>query len=110
MLTEQDIRTSGSILTRYEIESVKQSAAEKFGVKQIELVGSYRRNEATEKSDVDFLILDEKAPYGIEFLKMYAFLTDHLGKEVGLLHKNSMTRKRDKAILNSMQEDIRDYE
>lgn len=110
MKTEQDIRTSNSILTRNEIESVKRSAAEKFGVKQIELVGSYRRNEATEKSDVDFLILDEKAPYGIEFLKMYAFLTDHLGKEVGLLHKNSMTRERDKAILDSMQEDIRDYE
>lgn len=99
-----------SILTRNQIESVKRSAAEKFGVKQIELVGSYRRNEATEESDVDFLILDEKAPYGIEFLKMYAFLTDYLGKEVGLLHKNSMTRERDKVILDSMQEDIKNYE
>jgi hypothetical protein len=110
MSTEQNIRTSDSILTRDQIESVKRSAAEKFGVKQIELVGSYRRNEATRKSDVDFLILDEKAPYGIEFLKMYAFLTDHLGKEVGLLHKNSMTRKRDESIIASMMEDINDYE
>lgn len=110
MSTEQDVRDSDAILTRNEIESVKCSAAEKFGVKQIELVGSYRRNEATEKSDVDFLILDEKAPYGIEFLKMYTFLTDHLGKEVVLLHKNSMTRKRDEPIIESMLEDIRDYE
>lgn len=110
MSTEQDMRTSDSILTRDQIESVKCSAAEKFGVKRIELVGSYRRNEATEKSDVDFLILDEKAPYGIEFLKMYAFLTDHLGKEVGLLHKNSMTRKRDEPIIESMLEDIKNYE
>ena len=97
------------ILTRNEIESVKCSAAEKFGVKQIELVGSYRRNEATEKSDVDFLILDEKAPYGIEFLKMITFLKEHLGKEIGLLHKNSMTRKRDEIIIASMLDDIRDY-
>lgn len=97
------------ILTRNEIESVKCSAAEKFGVKQIELVGSYRRNEANEKSDVDFLILDEKAPYGIEFLKMITFLKEHLGKEIGLLHKNSMTRKRDDLIIASMLEDIRDY-
>lgn len=99
-----------SILTRNQIESVKRSAAEKFGVRQIELVGSYRRNEATEESDVDFLILDEKAPYGIEFLKMITFLKEHLCKEIGLLHKNSMTRGRDKAILDSMQEDIRNYE
>ena len=110
MSTEQDLRTSDAILTRDQIESVKRSAAEKFGVKHIELVGSYRRNEATAKSDVDFLILDEKAPYGIEFLKMYAFLTDHLGKEVGLLHKNSMTRKRDEPIIESMLEDIKNYE
>ena len=110
MSTEQDIRTSDAILTRNEIESVKRSAAEKFGVKQIELVGSYRRNEATEKSDVDFLILDEKAPYGIEFLNMITFLQEQLGKEIGLLHKNSMTRKRDEPIVASMMEDIRNYE
>lgn len=110
MTIEHDLRMSDAILTRDQIESVKRSAAEKFGVKQIELVGSYRRNEATEKSDVDFLILDEKAPYGIEFLNMHVFLTDHLGKEVGLLHKNSMTRKRDEPIIASMMEDIRDYE
>ena len=98
------------ILSRQFIENVKENAAFRFGVKKIELVGSYRRNEATEESDVDFLILDEKAPYGIEFLKMISFLKEHLGKEVGLLHKNSMTRERDKAILDSMQEDISNYE
>ena len=98
------------ILSRQFIESVKNIAAEKFGVEKIELVGSYRRNEATEESDVDFLILDEKAPYGLEFLKMITFLEDHLGKEVGLLHKNSMTRERDKEIIESMTEDIEEYE
>ena len=110
MSTEQDIRASDAILTRDQIESVKRSAAEKFGVKQIELVGSYRRNEATKESDVDFLILDEKAPYGIEFLNMITFLQEQLGKEIGLLHKNSMTRKRDEPIVASMMEDIRNYD
>lgn len=98
------------ILSRQFIESVKDDAAIKFNVYQIELVGSYRRNEATEESDVDFLILDEKAPYGLEFLEMIAYLKDHLGKEVGLLHKNSMTRERDKEIIESMMEDIEKYE
>ena len=98
------------ILSRQFIESVKDDAAIKFDVYQIELVGSYRRNEATEDSDVDFLILDEKAPYGLKFLEMIAFLKDHLGKEVGLLHKNSMTRERDKEIVESMMEDIEKHE
>ena len=98
------------ILSRQFIEDVKNLAAEKFKVNKIELVGSYRRNEATEESDVDFLILDDEAPYGLEFLKMIAFLEDHLGKEVGLLHKNSMTRERDKEIIESMMNDIKTYE
>lgn len=98
------------ILSRQFIEDVKNLAAEKFGVNKIELVGSYRRNEATEESDVDFLILDDEAPYGLEFLKMIAFLEDHLGKEVGLLHKRSMTRERDKEIIESMMNDIKTYE
>lgn len=105
-------RTLGleGILSRQFIESVKDEAAIRFDVYQIELVGSYRRNEATEESDVDFLILDEKAPYGLKFLEMIAFLKDRLGKEVGLLHKNSMTRERDKEIIESMMEDIGKYE
>lgn len=104
-------RTLGleGILSRQFIENVKMLAAEKFGVDQIELVGSYRRGEAIEESDVDFIILDEKAPYGMEFLKMITFLKDHLGKEVGLLHKNSMIRERDKEIIASMMEDIENY-
>lgn len=105
-------RTLGleGILSRQFIESVKDEAAIRFDVYRIELVGSYRRNEATEESDVDFLILDEKAPYGLKFLEMIAFLKDRLGKEVGLLHKNSMTRERDKEIIESMMEDIGKYE
>ena len=97
------------ILSRQFIEDVKNLAAEKFKVEQIELVVSYRRNEATEESDVDFLILDDEAPYGLEFLKMIAFLEDHHGKEVGLLHKCSMTRERDKAIIKSMMSDVEEY-
>ena len=41
---------------------------------------------------------------------MLTFLEDHLGKEVGLLHKRSMIRERDKAIIESMMIDIEEYE
>lgn len=99
-----------TILTREFIEEVKSKIANEFNVEKIELVGSYRRNQATEKSDVDFLILDEKAPRGMKYLEMIAKLEDDLGKEVGLMHLASMTRPTDEIIIKSMLKDIETYE
>lgn len=59
------------ILTREFIEEIKSKVAKEFNVEKIELVGSYRRNEATDRSDVDLLILDEKAPRGMKYLEMH---------------------------------------
>ena len=39
-----------------QIESLKPTLQENFNVKTIEIFGSYARNEASEKSDVDLLI------------------------------------------------------
>ena len=99
-----------TILTKSFIEETLSEIANKYNVKQIELVGSYRRNTATEKSDVDFLILDEKAPRGMKYLEMIADLEDALGKEVGLMHLASMTRSTDKPIIESMLKDIETYD
>lgn len=99
-----------SILTREFIEKVKSEVAKEFNVEKIELVGSYRRNQATEKSDVDLLILDEKAPRGMKYLEMIARLEDDLGKEVGLMHLASMTRPTDEIIIKSMLKDLETYE
>ena len=99
-----------TILTREFIEEVKSKIANEYDVKQIELVGSYRRNQAKETSDVDLLILDEKAPRGMKYLEMIAKLEDDLGKEVGLMHLASMTRPTDEIIIKSMLKDIETYE
>lgn len=99
-----------TILDRQFIEAVKSRIAKEFNVNSIELVGSYRRNEATKRSDVDFLILDDSRPKGMQFIRMICRLEEELGKEVGLLHKASMTRERDKEIIESMMEDIEEYE
>lgn len=100
-----------TILTRDFIEEVKTKIAKEYKVNRIELVGSYRRNQAKETSDVDFLILDDSAPRGINFLKMIVCLETELGKEVGLmtvkgLSETSMKQK----VLQSMLKDIEDYE
>ena len=98
------------ILTREFIEEIKSKVAKEFNVKKIELVGSYRRNEANEKSDVDLLILDEKAPRGMKYLEMIGRLEDELEKEVGLMHLASMTRPTDEAIIRSMLKDIKTFD
>lgn len=98
------------VLSRQFIETVKRHVAEEFGVEKIELVGSYRRDEAKERSDVDFLILDETAPRGMKYLEMSSRLQNLLGKEVGLMHANSMTRSTDEPILQSMMKEIEDYD
>lgn len=94
------------ILTREFIEEIKSKVAKESNVEKIELVGSYRRNEATDRSDVDLLILDDKAPRSMKYLEMIARLEDELEKEVGLMHLNPMTRPTDKTIIKSMLEDI----
>lgn len=47
------------ILERSYIESVVREIADEFGVKQIELVGSYRRGQAKEDRGIDLIILDD---------------------------------------------------
>lgn len=98
------------ILTREFIEEIKSKVAKEFDVEKIELVGSYRRNEATDRSDVDLLILDEKAPRGMKYLEMIGRLEDDLGKEVGLMHLASMTRPTDEVIIRSMLKDIKTFD
>lgn len=99
-----------SILTRDFIESVKSKVAEEFGVKDIELVGSYRRNEAKSMSDVDFLILDDSRPKGMKFLKMIGRLEEELQKEVGLMTVKSLSETdMKKRVLESMRKDLENY-
>lgn len=98
------------VLSRQFIETVKRHVAEEFGVEKIELVGSYRRGEAKERSDVDFLILDASYPKGMEFLRMIGRFEEILGKEVGVMTKSGLMQDILKSIvLESMMEDIDTY-
>lgn len=100
-----------TILTKSFIEETLSEISNKYNVKQIELVGSYRRNEAKETSDVDFLILDDSAPRGMKFLQMIADLEETLGKEVGLMTVKGLSETPMKQkVLQSMLKDIEDYE
>lgn len=98
------------ILERSYIESVVREIADEFGVKQIELVGSYRRGQAKEESDVDLIILDDSAPRGMDFLGMIIDLEEALGKEVGLVTYDGLEQdKLKRRVRDSMMEDIKNY-
>ena len=99
-----------TILQRSYIESVVREIADEFGVKQIELVGSYRRGQAKEDSDVDLIILDDSAPRGMDFLGMIIDLEEALGKEVGLVtYKGLGENKLKQRVRDDMMEDIKNY-
>ena len=98
------------ILERSYIESVVREIADEFGVKQIELVGSYRRGQAREDSDIDLIILDDSAPRGMDFLGMIIDLEEALGKEVGLVTYDGLEQdKLKRRVRDSMMEDIKHY-
>lgn len=46
-----------------QIEALKPTLQERFNVKTIEIFGSYARNEASEKSDIDLLITYSTTDY-----------------------------------------------
>lgn len=99
-----------TILQRSYIESVVREIADEFGVKQIELVGSYRRGQAREDSDIDLIILDDSAPRGMDFLGMIIDLEEALGKEVGLVTYDGLEQdKLKRRVRDSMMEDIKHY-
>ena len=73
------------ILERSYIESVVREIADRYEVKQIELVGDYRRAKAKETSTIDLMIIDNSAPIGLDFYSMICDLEDTLEKEVNLV-------------------------
>ncbi|HBO04943.1 MAG TPA: nucleotidyltransferase [Eubacterium sp.] len=72
----------------YTIEQIKNKSKEVFDkqdfVKEAYLFGSYARGEATEKSDIDFMIVLNRA-VGMEFFGLYHFLQKEFQKDVDVL-------------------------
>lgn len=57
------------------------------------LFGSYVKNEATDKSDIDILVdLDYSQPIGLEFIQMKIDLQDLLSKQVDLVSSRGLSK------------------
>lgn len=83
-----DSVTGKVIFMIYTISQIREKSKHIFDkqdfVKEAYLFGSYARGEATENSDIDFMIvLNRKV--GIEFFGLYHFLQEEFGKGVDVL-------------------------
>lgn len=73
------------MLTIEKIKEIITPICKKYGVKQAYLFGSYARNEATEKSDVDIRIESGKIRGLFQLSGFRLDLVEALGTEVDLL-------------------------
>jgi predicted nucleotidyltransferase len=71
-----------------------------FDVCEIELFGSYLRQEQNSKSDVDLLVTFKKTPGLFKFLKLENYLSDILKIKVDLVLKDSIKPLLKNQILN----------
>lgn len=61
-----------------------------YDLENIELFGSYVRDEQKRKSDVDLLVTFKKTPSLLKFIQLENFLSDKLGLKVDLVMKDSL--------------------
>ena len=96
----------------YSIEELKQRiapVAEKYGLREVYLFGSYARSEATEQSDVDILIdrTGSKIRGMFEMGGLYEDLRASIGKEVDLVTtqtlEQSSTKRRSPLFIQNIQ-------
>ena len=85
----------------YQILSIisenKDSLKRKYRISKIGVFGSYSRNEATEKSDVDILVEFEE-PIGLDFVLLAEELESLIGNKVDLVSSNAVKPKIKKYI------------
>ncbi len=91
------------ILKKNEVMSIlKQEMPyliEHFHVSEIALFGSYARDEADLKSDIDILVAFSKTPGMISFMKLENYLTNIFCVKVDLVLKNALRPNIGKYVL-----------
>lgn len=70
--------------------ALHRSELEQMGVTSLRLFGSVARNEATEESDLDFLVEFEKTPSLFELFEVQFFLEDLFSCQVDLGMEQSL--------------------
>ncbi len=81
--------STGSAVKRDEVLKIlrahKKTLAERFGVAELAIFGSFARDEATAESDVDILVHFDGPPHWRHFFDTQFYIEDLLCREVELV-------------------------
>jgi len=81
------------------LQNLKNTLKDSFGVKNIYLFGSYAREEANEKSDIDIIVEFEKGKETFRnYMALKEFLEKELHKPVDLIVRSALKPHFEKAI------------
>jgi predicted nucleotidyltransferase len=91
-----------------EISNLVAPVAREYGIRKLSIFGSYARGDATEKSDIDFLINDKGALRGLfQLAGFHADLEERLGVHVDVLTEGGLD---DEFLANVRTEEVVIYE
>lgn len=76
-----------------QLQKLKPTLKRRFGVETIEIFGSYARNEADEKSDVDLLVTYCNTDYSLfTIIELKNYLRRKLHKKVDVVSKEFLNK------------------
>lgn len=84
------------------LQSHKAKLVEKYNLKNLAIFGSFAREEATDKSDIDILVEFNK-PIGLDFVTLAEELEEILGIKVDLVTPNAIKPKMFDYIKKDLQ-------
>jgi uncharacterized protein len=92
ILTKIPMNNSQSILDRNDIMATLQGqmVRSRFGIKSLFLFGSVARNEATQESDLDFVVDFDGMITFDRYMDLKIFLEDLFGKKIDLAIEDSL--------------------
>jgi uncharacterized protein len=92
ILTKIPMNNSQSILDRDDIVNIlrEQMVRSRFGIKSLLLFGSVARNEATQESDLDFIVDFDGTITFDRYMDLKIFLEDLFGKKIDLAIEDTL--------------------
>lgn len=86
-MTQEQLNLLEAII--FDLSSMKEELANKYGVLSIGMFGSITRKDFTAKSDIDILI-DFSRPIGMDFINLADLLEARLHRKVDLITKDGI--------------------
>ncbi len=94
-----------SIYTIEEIEKKVKEVAERYNVNKVCIFGSYARGEATEDSDIDFIV-DPENLVGFKFFGFYEDLRESFNKEIDLVTESQIASNKFNPLYKNFIEEL----